>query len=264
MNGIVSIGADRQQIVRTIRVMVVDDQDAFRSCLRSLLDICQGFQVVTEACSCEEALTKAAESPIELILMDRFLPDGDSIKIIPALRQVGSAPNVVIFSANLEEEALIEALMSGASGYVTKDTMVNELDRLLQGFLRGELVMLPIISTLAIRLLLQLSNEQEKLLNNFAIVDPLASDQSIFTLAVLPASETTEQHPLKALTPQENKVYYLLSQGCSNKQIAARLSISPYTVGKHVQHILHKLGVTNRTQAVSYISSEGRGHFNSH
>lgn len=261
MPDIVSMNTDNASLVRAIRVMIVDDHKAFLGSLRSLFETCTNFRVVAESGSCQQALAIAIQSPLDLIFMDRFLPDGDSLQIIRTLRQSCPHTQIVIYAGILEEDALLQALLLGASGYLTKEILMSHLETLLQGFLRGELVMTSALSTRVIQLFIQKMQEQEQLLQSAVYFHSDEEPLPSFTPIVTTYSEASEALSLKVLTPQENNVFGLLSQGYSNKQIASQLAISPYTVGKHVQHILQKLGVSNRTQAVSsYPGLDGRTH----
>ena len=241
------------------RVMIVDDHEIFRNGLRDLINIIEGFQVVAEAGSCENMLSLVEQMHIDLIILDMYLPDGDGIQAIRQVKCQGMhAPRVIILSAVMYRDTLVDSILAGAEGYLTKDMPAVDIVKSLKGFQRGELALSRKVTTKLVQLLVQRFAEKEtevfSSLQNDHISTPSLSLSPPVQLNTVASSRSTF---IPTLTPQEDKVFQLLRHGLSNKQIATRLSISPYTVGKHVQNILHKLGVTNRTQAVSYTSFEG-------
>lgn len=255
------LGVEEAFAGKPLRVMITSIHEIFRHGLRNILINVDGFDVVAEASNCSEMLKQAARMPIDVVLMGSSLPDAGAIEAIQLLRTLAQPPQVVLFSTQMDEDELLEALWAGASGYLTKDLPAKDIINALQSMQRGELALLPPTATTVIRRLMKKYKDGET-----------ASETRLPNSRPAPASVTTisSKSPSKAssislsdfalnkLTKQEYKVFQLMCQGLSNKQIATRLSISPYTVGKHVQQILRKLGVLNRTQAVSYASSEGR------
>lgn len=244
-----------------LRVLIVDDHEIFRNGLRDLINNIEGFAVVAEASSCRDALALAQQMRIDLIVLDMYLPDGDGIEATYQLRRMSAhPPHVIILSAVIYDDTLIDAILAGAHGYLTKDMLAGDIVKALKGIQRGELALPPATTTHLVHLLVQKYSEAEAelatyLQNGFPTTD-ISPSQTDELNGVVSSSNSA----IRTLTPQEAKVFQLLRHGQSNKQIATRLSISPYTVGKHVQNILRKLGVTNRTQAVSYTSFEGDIH----
>ena len=242
------------------RVMIVDDHEIFRQGLRNILIDIDGFDVVAEASRCSDVLKHATSVPIDLVLMDSSLPDADGIQAIQLLRDLIPSPRVVLLSSIIEDDALLEAILSGVSGYLTKDLPKKDVINALQSLQRGELALLPSVAAKIIHLLVKRCLNLEKA--------PAKDRQSTESAISLPSSKISAKtkssstffspSALHKLTSQEYKVFQLLCQGLSNKEIAARFSISHYTVGKHVRQILRKLGAANRTQAVSYASFEGQ------
>jgi DNA-binding NarL/FixJ family response regulator len=242
-----------------LKVLIVDDHEVFRNGLRDLLNDIDGFQVVAEASNCKDALAQIEAKSVDLVLFDLYLPDVEGIDTIRQVRKVIPQLRVILLSAIMDDELLLESVLAGVSGYLTKDTPAVDIVKALKGFQQGELAMLPAVSTRVVELLLQKYCALETALNKYQqneikVLDRVASE--VPTSNILPP--TSPPHvPLPILTPQEEKVYQLIRRGNSNKQIASQLFISRFTVGKHVQNILRKLGVANRTQAVSYNSFEG-------
>ena len=239
-----------------LRVLIVDDHEIFRHGLRDLINGIEGFQVVAEANSCKDALALAEERHIDLVMLDMYLPDGDGVEVTRQLRQqITPPPRVIILSAIIYDDTLLGAILAGAHGYLTKEMPASDIVKALKGFQRGELALLPAVTTNLVKLLVKRHSEVEAELSthNSPATNEIPPSQKDELNSVVASSNSATS----VLTPQETNVFQLLRFGHSNKQIASKLAISPYTVGKHVQNILRKLGVTNRTQAVSYTSFEG-------
>jgi DNA-binding NarL/FixJ family response regulator len=235
---------------RTQHVIIAHHSDIFCRGLHSLLNATPGFEVLAEADSCEDLLAKTRTMAAEIVLVDCSLPGDDCIEAVRQLNELFQPPSIVVLAPAVNDELLLQALLHGASGYLTKDTQDHLVIHYLEGLRRGEMAMLPRITAIALRLLVW---ECQRLAASLSAGTPAAPTSA--------SEETPEVDPsphvsLAHLTQQEVKILHLLRQGLSNKQIAARLSISPYTVGKHVQNILRKLGASNRTQAVSHTSNE--------
>ena len=241
-----------------LRVLIVDDHELLRHGLRDLINRIEGFAFVAEASSCKEALSLAKHMHIDLVMLDMYLPDGDGIQVTRQLKQeLTPSPRVIILSAMVYDETLVDAILSGADGYLTKDMTMSEITKALEGVQRGELALLPTATASLIHLLVQKYKQAVVELAIYQIERTLTANIPSSQASELNQVISTSRITTNILTPQETKVFQLLRQGQSNKQIATHLSISPYTVGKHVQNILRKLGVANRTQAVAYTSSEG-------
>lgn len=256
MNAFVSSTGNKESFLpeEPLRVLIVDDHEIFRHGLRDLINGIEGFQVVAEANSCKHVLALAEERHIDLVMLDMYLPDGDGIEVTRQLRQqVTPPPRVIILSAIIYDDTLVGAILAGAHGYLTKEMPASAIVKALQGFQRGELALLPTVTTSLVELLVKRYSKVEAELSTYhgPATNELSPSQKDELNSVVASSN------ISVLTPQETNVFQLLRYGHSNKQIASKLAISPYTVGKHVQNILRKLGVTNRTQAVSYTSFEG-------
>lgn len=243
----------------TLQVMIVDDHEIFRHGLRNLLNSIDGFRVVAEAGSCKDALVQMEITPIDLVLLDFRLPDFDGIEAILHLQEFVPPPQIIILSEPIGNDILLDAMLAGTSGYLTKDTPARDIVKTLQAFQRGELAMLPTVTADVVRLLVQQCRDIEIELFNYIKNNTNRFDKGSHAMQSNGGAASTDSSNsfLEVLTPQEDKVFQLMRKGLSNKQIAVHLSISPFTVGKHVQNILRKLGVVNRTQAASYTSFKG-------
>lgn len=247
--------AKRSSVKQTIRLMIVDDHEIVRRGLREVINTIKGFTVVAEASTYRDALAYIQRRTIDLVCLDLSLPDGDGLELVHILRHRDAPPNIIVLSATLNDDLLLETMLAGASGYLTKDVPAAEIARLLQNFSQGEMVLTSPVASQLINLLVQkcLSLETSQIAAKSETSPPSQPDQQ----SVDSHLPQTASSPLSHLTPQEEKIFQLVRKGLSNKQIASQLSISRFTVGKHIQNILRKLGVSNRTQAASYTSFEG-------
>jgi DNA-binding NarL/FixJ family response regulator len=257
---------ERQQLSfyrRTQRVVIAHEADIFCRGLHSLLATSEGFEVLAEVNSCTALLEIVATTTVDTVLIDCMLTDGDCIELTRRLNEGPSPPHVVLLASRINDELLLRALLNGASGYLTKDTPGHQVLACLEGLRKGELALTPHVASAAIRLLTwECYRLAATLSATTSSTGPaIAMDQtqagSLQHRSEPASTEARRPAALPHLTEQEQKILRLLRLGLSNKQIAARLSISPYTVGKHVQHILRKLGASNRTQAASHTSFEG-------
>lgn len=249
-----------------LRVMIVDDHEIFRHGLRNLINGIQGFLVVAEATSTMQALSLVRSMPIDLVFMDLSLRGEDGLDAILQLKQSISPPSVIILSATMTNDTLMDAILAGADGYLTKDIPAADIVKLLQGFQQGTLAIPPVVAADVIHILVKKCNDLTWRCDNLEaelILKDLREPKSA-EISARPTLQTGQSSATglsflapQSLTPQEEKVFHLMRLGHSNKYIANQLSISHFTVGKHVQNILRKLRVKNRTQAVSYTSFKG-------
>jgi DNA-binding NarL/FixJ family response regulator len=198
------------------RLVIVDDHDLARAGLASLLSTDPRLHIVGEATTGREALAVCRHLRPDLVLMDVRIPDLDGLAATRAIKQECPGTSVIIVTMHENADYLVEAVRAGAAGYVLKGASKQELVSTVSRVLAGE----PVISSdLTIQLLRRL----------------IRSDQ-VATAAV-------------QLTAREYDVLRLLVQGQTNGEIARDLRISRSTVKAHVEHILDKLGVSDRTQA---------------
>jgi DNA-binding NarL/FixJ family response regulator len=242
------------------RVLIIDDHEIFRHGLRDLINTIEGFEVVAEGGSCKDAITLVGQMQIDLVILDMYLPDGDGIQATRRLKkQITDPPSVIILSAMINNDTLVDAILAGAEGYLTKDMPAVDISKCLEGLQGGQLALPRAVTTNLVQLLVQKFSEKEAELSSYLQNDITSTDIAPLQTESIDDSAFLSNASIPMLTQQETRVFELLRNGQSNKQIASQLSISPYTVGKHVQKILRKLGVTNRTQAALYTSFEGDG-----
>ncbi|HET8842705.1 MAG TPA: response regulator transcription factor [Ktedonobacteraceae bacterium] len=197
----------------TIRVLIADDHSVVREGLRMFLGRDPELDVVGEAADGEEAILQARQLHPDVILMDLLMPVVDGVTAIATIRKELPETEVIALTSVLESATVVGAVKAGAIGYLLKNTEAFELRRAIKAAAAGQV--------------------------------QLSAQASASLLRAVQAPETTE-----VLTERETEVLRLLVQGRSNKDIATQLQIVEDTVKTHVRHILAKLGVQSRTQAV--------------
>jgi two-component system, NarL family, response regulator LiaR len=196
-----------------IRVLLVDDHSVVREGLRMFLGRDPELEVVGEAADGVEAVHLAQELRPDVVLMDLLMPVMDGIVATAAIRKEQPDIEVVALTSVLESDAVVGAVKAGAIGYLLKDTQAAELRRAIKAAAAGQVQLSPQASTYLLR----------------KVQAPTA---------------------LEPLTEREMEVLRLLVKGQSNKEIARQLQVVEDTVKTHIRHILAKLGVQSRTQAV--------------
>ena len=210
----------------TKRLVLADDHHLLRRGFRSLLSGEPGLEVVGEASTGLEAVELCRRLVPDLVLMDVRMPEMDGITATRQIKREQPGVSVLMVTMHENPDYLLEALDAGAAGYVLKDAPAERLINAVHRTLDGES---PLNQELATRLLRQLAEEKQD----------------------TPSHTPPKHHePLaNALTPHETEVLELLTTGQTNQQIAQTLTISKGTAKVHVERIIRKLGVSDRTQA---------------
>ena len=204
------------------RVLVVDDQELVRAGLRAILET-NAVDVVGEAGDGEEAVQLVRDLRPDVVLMDVRMPVLDGIEATRRIRAGGiSAPKVIVLTTFDLDEYVFEALRAGASGFLLKDTPRTELLRAIEVVAAGDALLAPTAT--------------RRLVEDFARRRAAAPPPSADDLAVL--------------TARERDVLTLMARGLSNGEIADHLVVGHATVKTHVGHVLTKLGLRDRVQAV--------------
>jgi DNA-binding NarL/FixJ family response regulator len=209
-----------------IRVAVVDDQELFRRGLTMLLGVEDDIEVVGEAGDGVAATELAASTVPDVILMDVRMPKRSGIEACVAIKEVAPTARIIMLTVSDEEADLYDAVKNGASGYLLKDSSIDEVAQAIRVVADGQSLISP---SMAI-----------KLLDEFKQMS--RSDR--------------QQVPSPRLTDRELEVLKLVAQGLNNREIAKRLFISENTVKNHVRNILEKLQLHSRMEAVMYAVRE--------
>jgi DNA-binding NarL/FixJ family response regulator len=203
----------------TIRVLVADDQSMVRAGFRMLLADEQDIEVVAEAENGREAVEKAARFNPDVILMDIRMPELDGIQATRRILLDDNGARILILTTFDLDEYVYEALSAGASGFVLKDDSPEQLLAAIRTVAAGDALLSPTVT--------------KKVIKQFARRPRPA-----------PPKELGE------LSERERDVFRLMAEGMSNSEIGQELFISETTVKTHVTHILQKLGLRDRVQAV--------------
>jgi two-component system, NarL family, response regulator LiaR len=211
------------------RLLIADDHDLVREGLLAVLEGEPDLEVVGEARNGREALEMCRQVRPDLVLMDVRMPEMDGLAATRAIKEELPTTSVVMVTMHENADYLLEAIRAGAAGYILKDAAGQRLVEAVRRTLEGEV---PLNEGLAMRLLQRLAGEEEQ-------------------EGGAPQGEPRRRPaPLpKGITPREAEVLKLLAQGRTNPQIAQDLTVSRGTVKIHVQNIIAKLGVSDRTQA---------------
>ena len=208
---------------RPLRLLVVDDHEGVRQGLVSLLDRREHFQVVAEAGTAAEAVEMARKFEPDLVVMDVRLPDGSGIEACREIRAEFPGTRVVILTSYPDEEAVLSAIIAGASGYLLKQIRGRDLISALEAVGRGE-----------------------------SLLDPAVTEKVLDRVRRIATGTYTDE--MAQLTQQEQKILLLVAEGKTNKEIASEVFLSDKTVKNYVSSILSKLNLERRAQAAAFVA----------
>ena len=208
---------------RPLRLLVVDDHEVVRQGLVSLLERREHFQVVAEAGTAAEAVEMARKFEPDLVVMDVRLPDGSGIEACREIRAEFPTTRVVILTSYPDEEAVLSAIIAGASGYLLKQIRGRDLISALESVGRGE-----------------------------SLLDPAVTEKVLDRVRRIATGTYTDE--MAQLTQQEQKILLLVAEGKTNKEIATEVFLSDKTVKNYVSSILSKLNLERRAQAAAFVA----------
>jgi DNA-binding NarL/FixJ family response regulator len=208
---------------RPLRLLVVDDHEVVRQGLVSLLDRRAGFEVVAQAGSVAESIEQAHVHRPDIVVMDVRLPDGSGVEACRAIRAELPETRVIILTSFPDDEAVLSAIVAGASGYLLKQIRARDLVAALEAVGRGE-----------------------------SLLDPAVTERVLERVRRIAAGDANDE--MSALTAQERKILLLVAEGKTNKEIAADVFLSDKTVKNYVSSILSKLNLERRAQAAAFVA----------
>ncbi len=211
-----------------LRLLVVDDHEVVREGLVALLDRRAGFEVVAQAGTVAEAVEQARRHVPDIVVMDVRLPDGSGIEACREIRAEFPGTRVVMLTSYPDEEAVMSAIIAGASGYLLKQIRARDLVAGLETVGRGE-----------------------------SLLDPGVTEKVLERVRRMASGDLGDE--LSALTAQERKILMLVAEGKTNKEIAADVFLSDKTVKNYVSSILSKLDLERRAQAAAFIAKHRSG-----
>jgi len=215
------------------RILVVDDQPLFRTAIATLLEEQDDLTVIGEADNGREAVEKAHQLPVDLVVMDVEMPGMDGLEATRLIREQLPDVKVVMLTVSLDSDHLFDAIRHGAHGYLLKDLRPEQLYDMIRSVMRDQTPISP------------------------GVAGPLLAEIRRGAGARTAVAPPAQEEP--ALTRRELEIMHLVAQGLSNRQIARRLVITEGTVKNHVHNALEKLHLSNRIQAAAYIVRQGGG-----
>jgi DNA-binding NarL/FixJ family response regulator len=201
------------------RVFLLDDHEIVRRGLRELLDAEDDLEVVGEASTAEEALSRIPATRPDVAVLDVRLGEGSGVEVCRDVRSAHPEIHCLMLTSYADDEALFDAIMAGAAGYVLKQVRGGELVAGIRRVAAGESLLDPLVTTRVLERLRRAPEEDER----FA-----------------------------GLTEQEGKILDLLAEGKTNRQIGVDLFLAEKTVKNYVSNLLAKMGMQGRTEAAVY------------
>lgn len=209
---------DARSTAPMIRVFLLDDHEVVRRGLRDLIAGEDDLDVVGEASTAAETLTRMPVIAPDVALLDVQLPDGDGVEVCREIRSIAPGVACLMLTSFADDEAFLGAVLAGASGYVLKQIRGSDLLGSIRRAARGE-----------------------------SLLDPLLVARTRERLG-----RDREDGKLSRLSPQERKILELIAQGKTNRAIAVELHLAEKTVKNYVSNVLTKLGMKRRTEAAVF------------
>ncbi|WP_261718952.1 response regulator transcription factor [Streptomyces sp. FZ201] len=209
-----------------IRVFLLDDHEVVRRGVQDLLSVEDDIEVVGEAGTAAQALTRIAATRPDVAVLDVRLPDGSGVEVCREIRSRDESVKCLMLTSYADDEALFEAILAGASGYALKAIRGTELLDAVRGVAAGK----PLLDPVATARLLERLRDGEG------------------------AKSDDRDGKLDALTDQERRILDLIGEGLTNRQIGEELGLAEKTIKNYVSGLLAKLGMRRRSQAAAYVA----------
>lgn len=239
----------------SIRILLIDDHNLFRSGVRQLLQREADLQIVAEAADGLEGLKRAKALKPDVILLDLNMPGLSGLETLKLLVQDVPDARVIILTVSEEADELGQALTAGACGYLTKNIEADTLVAAIRKARQGQPV---IADSMTVKLVEQLRSQAQGV--RAAPAPPGGGGVEVAGGVMAAAGRSPgvgSQAVAARLTAREREIVRLLARGESNKEIARNLDVAESTVKIHVQNILKKLGLTSRVQIAVYAVEHG-------
>ncbi|WP_035847245.1 response regulator [Kitasatospora azatica] len=205
-----------------IRVFLLDDHEVVRRGVHELLSVEPDIEVVGEAGTAAEALSRIPAVNPDVAVLDVRLPDGNGVEVCREIRSRRPEIRCLMLTSFSDDEALFDSIMAGASGYVLKAIRGTDLLSAVRDVAAGK-----------------------------SLLDPVATSR---VLERLRAGGEQEDEKLAQLTKQERRILDLIGEGMTNRQIGNELHLAEKTVKNYVSSLLAKMGMARRTQAAAYVA----------
>jgi two-component system, NarL family, response regulator DevR len=210
----------------SVRVFLVDDHEVVRRGLKELIDAEPDLEVVGEAGTAGMALAGIASVAPDVAVLDVRLPDGNGVEVCREVRARDPRIGCLMLTSFSDDEALFDAIMAGAAGYLLKDVKGNDLTDAVRRVAAGE-----------------------------SLLDPSLTGRVLERLR-----RGDEQDPrLQSLSEQEKRILAHIAEGLTNRQIAEQMHLAEKTVKNYVSNLLSKLGMQRRTEAAVFYTQVERG-----
>jgi two-component system response regulator NreC len=226
--------AKEEEEMKKIRLMLVDDHEVVRVGLKTFLQTQEDFEVVAEAGNGEEAVSRAMATNPDLILMDITMPGVDGLEATRRLRVLCPSCLILALTVHDDKQYLMQMLAAGASGYITKQAAGDDLIAAIHTIYAGNVYLQPALA----RWLLE---DYQRLARQTANQPMLSTE-----------TDETNVIGLDVLSLRERQVLELVAHGMNNQQIGQQLTLSPKTISRHRERIMHKLNMHSRTELVKF------------
>jgi DNA-binding NarL/FixJ family response regulator len=204
-----------------IRVFLLDDHEIVRRGIAELIGLQSDLEVVGEAGTAEEALIRITASQPDVAVLDVRLPDGSGVEVCREIRSLFPNIHVLMLTSYSDDEALFNAIMAGASGYVLKEIRGTDLINAIRQVASGK-----------------------------SLLDPSVTERVLERLR----NGNKGSNELSGLTGQEKTILNLIGEGMTNRQIGEQMHLAEKTIKNYVSGLLAKLGMERRTQAAAYVA----------